>query len=596
MSKHVYFLPCHKNLHKFDHIFFFYLENSRKNSQMGNRNIFRSVVSLLLVFLYVSTPTNAAVKKYQFNIQVNNVSRLCHAKPIVTVNGQFPGPTVYAREGDRVIINVTNSAQYNMSIHWHGLKQFRNGWADGPAYVTQCPIQTGRSYTYDFNVTGQRGTLWWHAHILWLRATVYGAIVIMPEQGKPYPFPQPDYEHNLVLGEWWNEDVETLVKQGEKLGVPPKLSDAHTINGKPGPLFPCSEKYTYAIEVEQGKTYLLRIVNAALNDELFFAVAGHMLTVVEIDAVYTKPFPTDSILIAPGQTTNVLVHANRAPGRYFIAARPFMDVPLISVDNKTATAILQYKGVPTTVFPTLPKLPSQNDSSFPLAYTSKLRSLNSPNFPANVPLSVDRHLLYTIGLGINPCPTCLNGTKIVASLNNITFVMPKTALLQAHYYKLRDVYTADFPDRPTIPFNYTGAPLTANLQTNVGPRPRISRIKFNSTVELVVQDTNLLTVESHPFHLHGYNFFVLGMGIGNFDPVNDPKKYNLVDPPERNTVSVPTGGWAAIRFRADNPGVWFFHCHLEVHTGWGLKTAFVVENGPDEEHSVLPPPKDLPAC
>lgn len=83
----------------------------------------------------------------------------------------------------------------------HGLKQFRNGWADGPAYVTQCPIQTGHSYTYNFNVTGQRGTLWWHAHILWLRATVYGAIVIMPKEGVSYPFPQPAFEHNLVLGE-----------------------------------------------------------------------------------------------------------------------------------------------------------------------------------------------------------------------------------------------------------------------------------------------------------------------------------------------------------------------------------------------------------
>ena len=27
------------------------------------------------------------------------------------------------------------------------------------------------------------------------------------------------------------------------------------------------------MEVEQGKTYLLRIINAALNDELFFAIA-----------------------------------------------------------------------------------------------------------------------------------------------------------------------------------------------------------------------------------------------------------------------------------------------------------------------------------
>ena len=46
------------------------------------------------------------------------------------------------------------------------------------------------------------------------------------------------------------------------------------------------------------------------------------------------------------------------------------------------------------------------------------------------------------------------------------------------------------------------------------------------------------------------------MMIGNFDPAKDPAKYNLVDPIERNTVGVPTGGWTAIRFRADNPGMY----------------------------------------
>ncbi|KAG4164711.1 hypothetical protein ERO13_A13G033650v2 [Gossypium hirsutum] len=415
----------------------------------------------------------------------------------------------------------------------------------------------------------------------------------MPKQGTPFPFPQPYRETDIVLGEWWNNDVEEVVKQGNKLGLPPNTSDAHTINGKPGPLFPCSEKHTFAMEVEQGKTYLLRIINAALNDELFFAVAGHNMTVVEIDAVYTKPFTTQAILIAPGQTTNVLVQANQAPGRYFMAARPFMDAPL-TVDNKTATAILQYKGIPNTVLPILPKLPLPNDTAFALSYNAKIRSLNSPLYPANVPLKVDRRLFYTIGLGINPCPTCLNGTRLSASLNNITFVMPHIGLLQAHYFNIKGVYTVDFPDRPPQPFNYTGAPLTANLGTTLGTR--LSKIAFNSTVELVLQDTNLQTVESHPFHLHGYNFFVVGTGIGNFDPAKDPAKFNLVDPPERNTVGVPTGGWTAIRFRADNPGVWFMHCHLELHTGWGLKTAFVVENGKGPDQSILPPPKDLPPC
>ncbi|KAM0943491.1 putative laccase [Dioscorea sansibarensis] len=557
-------------------------------------SLLKIVLISIVAFVSVLIPTSeGAVKKYQFDVVVKNVSRLCHAKPTVTVNGRYPGPTVYAREGDRLIINVTNYAQYNMSIHWHGLKQLRNGWADGPAYITQCPIQSGNSYTYDFNITGQRGTLWWHAHILWLRATVHGAIVIMPQVGVPYPFPQPDAEAELVLGEWWNADVETIENEGNTLGLPPNMSDAHTINGKPGPLFPCSDKHTYALEVEWGKTYLLRIVSAALNDELFFGIAGHIMTVVEIDAVYCKPFTTQVLLIAPGQTTNVLVQANKSLGRYFMATRPFMDAP-IPVDSKTATAILQYKGVPTTVLPLLPELPAPNDTVFANSYLDKLRSLNTPEFPANVPLTVDRHLFYTIGLGANPCATCVNGTRLTASLNNITFVMPNIGLLQAHYFNTKGVLRLDFPDKPVTPFNYTGAPLTANLGTSMGTR--LSKVAFNSTVELVLQDTNLLTVESHPFHLHGYNFFVVGSGIGNFDPAKDPAKYNLVDPPERNTVGVPTGGWTAIRFRADNPGVWFLHCHLEVHTTWGLKMAFLVENGNGAEQSMLPPPKDLPLC
>lgn len=142
------------------------------------------------------------------------------------------------------------------------------------------------------------------------------------------------------------------------------------------------------MEVEKGKTYLLRIVNAALNDELFFTIANHTLTVVEIDAVYTKPFSTEAILIAPGQTTNVLVRANQVPGRYFMAARPFMDAP-VPVDNKTATAIFQYKGIPETVLPKLPNLPAPNDTEFALSYDKKLRSLNSQKYPANVPLKVD---------------------------------------------------------------------------------------------------------------------------------------------------------------------------------------------------------------
>lgn len=82
----------------------------------------------------------------------------------------------------------------------HGVRQMRTGWADGPEFVTQCPIRPGGSYTYRFTVNGQEGTLWWHAHSSWLRATVYGALIIRPREGEPYPFPKPNHETSILLG------------------------------------------------------------------------------------------------------------------------------------------------------------------------------------------------------------------------------------------------------------------------------------------------------------------------------------------------------------------------------------------------------------
>nr|AAK37829.1 laccase [Pinus taeda] len=550
---------------------------------------YAAAMSCLLIAV-VALNVEAETRHYKFDIKFKNVTRLCHTEPIVTANGKFPGPTIHAREGDTVTVKVTNHVTYNVSIHWHGIRQLRTGWADGPAYITQCPIQTGQTFVYNFTITGQRGTLFWHAHILWLRATLYGPIVILPPKG-PYPFPKPHKEVILILGEWWNSDTETVINQAMNSGLAPNSSDSHTINGKAGPLFYCPTKDTFALSVEPDKTYLLRIIKA-LNQEVFFGVANHHLTVVEVDAVYTKPFETKAIVSAPGQTTNALLHTDKKAGRYFMAARVFMDAP-IAVDNKTATAILQYTGSSNSLNPVMPLIPALNDTAFSSNFSNALKSLNSPQYPAKVPQSIDRNLFFTVGLALNACPTCINGARPAASVNNISFTMPTIALLQSHYFNISGVFTTDFPDNPPATFNYTGTP-PKNLQSSNGTR--LSRIPFNSTVQLVLQDTSALTVENHPVHLHGFNFFIVGRGFGNYNPKKDPAKFNLVDPPERNTVGVPTGGWTVIRFRADNPGVWFMHCHLEVHTTWGLKMAFLVENGHGPEQSILPPGKDLPQC
>ncbi|KAL3617536.1 Laccase-4 [Castilleja foliolosa] len=550
---------------------------------------------LILVSCLFPVFVQCKVRQYQFNVVMKNTTRLCSSKSIVTVNGKFPGPTIYAREDDTVLIRVINRVKYNVSIHWHGIRQLRTGWADGPAYITQCPIQPGNSYVYNFTVTGQRGTLLWHAHILWLRATVHGALVILPKLGVPYPFPKPDHERVVILAEWWKSDTEAVINEALKSGLAPNVSDAHTINGHPGVVSNCSSTSGFTLNVSPGKTYMLRLINAALNEELFFKIAGHKLTVVDVDATYVKPFKTDTILVAPGQTTTVILAADQTAGKYMVAASTFLDTPAVAIDNMTATATVHYTGTLAATPTSLTAPPSRNATPTANNFLNSLKSLNSQKYPAKVPQSVDHSLLFAVGLGVNPCPSCKagNGTRVVASVNNVTFVMPTIALLQAHVNNIKGVFSADFPGNPPTPFNYTGTPGN-NLATNLGTK--VYRLAFNDTVQVVLQDTGIIAPENHPVHLHGFNFYAVGKGLGNFNPKTDPNSFNLVDPVERNTIGVPSGGWVAIRFKADNPGVWFMHCHLEVHTTWGLKMAFLVDNGKGPNESILPPPNDLPKC
>ncbi|KAH0667164.1 hypothetical protein KY285_028370 [Solanum tuberosum] len=564
------------------------------------------------ILLFPEFVTAGVTRHYKFDIRLKNVTRLCKTKTIVTVNGKFPGPRVVAREGDRLVIKVVNHVSNNVSIHWHGIRQLQSGWADGPAYVTQCPIQTGQSYVYNFTITGQRGTLWWHAHISWMRATLYGPLIIYPQHNASYPFAKPHKEIPIIFGEWWNANTEAVINQALVTGAGPNVSDSYTINGLPGPLYNCSAKDTFKLKVKPGKTYMLRIINAALNDDLFFRIANHTMAVVEADALYVKPFETDIIVITPGQTTNVLLktHHNPQQTTFVMVARPYF-TGQGTFDNSTIAGILMYDDDHHNSPPSssnnisiknlpIPTLPPINSTSFVSNFTNKFRALASVKFPANVPLNVDKHFFFTVGLGSNPCPknqTCQgpnNSSKFAASVNNVSMILPNTALLQSYFFKKSNgVYTSDFPSVPLVSFNYTGTPPN---NTNVSNGTKVVVLPFNTSVEVVMQDTSILGAESHPLHLHGYNFYVVGQGFGNFDPKNDPANYNLVDPVERNTVGVPSGGWVAIRFLADNPGVWLMHCHFDVHLSWGLRMAWIVLDGKLPNQKLLPPPADLPMC
>nr|VDC78216.1 unnamed protein product [Brassica rapa] len=626
-------------------------------------------VPLLFLFFFFSSIATAAIVEHVFQVKNVVVKPLCKEQMIPTVNGSLPGPTINVREGDTLVVHVINNSTYNITIHWHGVFQLKSSWMDGANMISQCPIQPRNNFTYRFDITGQEGTLLWHAHVVNLRATLHGALIIRPRSGRPYPFPKPYKEVPLVFEQWWDTDIELLNSR------PAPISDAYLINGLAGDSYPCSKNRMFKLRVVQGKTYLLRIINAALNTHLFFKIASHNVTVVSVDAVYTTPYVSDVMILTPGQTVDALLTADQPNGMYYMEISPYtsanslVPVPpstpirglipfeLVSVDaayttpyvsdvmiltpGQTVDALLTadqpigmyymsispyisanslapvppghdirslivYEGAKSTASPSMSLLPS-GTNAIPTAhrFSSNITSLVGGPYWTPVPEHVDENMFVTMGLGLDPCPpetTCNGplGQHIAGSFNNRTFVMPETISLQeAYFYNISGVYTDDFPDQPPMKFDYANFSVRTESDYEMmfpERKTSIKTLKFNSTVEIIVQNTGIISPESHPMHLHGFNFYVLGYGFGNYDPIRDARKLNLVNPQMHNTVGVPPGGWVVLRFIANNPGAWMFHCHMDAHLPYGIIMVFIVENGPTPETSLQPPPSNLPQC
>ena len=140
-------------------------------------------------------------------------------------------------------------------------------------------------------------------------------------------------------------------------------------------------------------------------------------------------------------------------------------------------------------------------------------------------------------------------TSLSAFFNNATYVRPSTPTL----------YTAlTTSDTALIPYIY-------------GPNTNAFVLQKNQIVEIVLNNND---AGKHPFHLHGHNFQAVvrseesaGNYVGN-------ETFPAV-PMRRDTFMVHPNGNIVLRFRADNPGVWLFHCHIEWHIASGLVATMV---------------------
>ncbi|XP_024403105.1 laccase-12 [Physcomitrium patens] len=552
---------------------------------------------LCFIAIIVAVFTQKAVatsKTHHLNWTVENkrVTRNCATVDIPTVNGRFPGPTIEVNEGDTLVIKVTNKQQYPVTLHWHGIKQFRTNYADGPAHITQCPIQPNKSYIYEFTLNDQRGTFFWHAHINWMRSTVHGALIVHPKKKAPYGAVAGEIP--IIMGEFFglHPNVVELGFINTLAPVENRTTLASTINGFPGPFFNCSSA-TKVYKVKKGKTYLLRIIDAALNSDHYFAVANHSVTVVAADGNYLKPFKTSYVPMSPGQTTDVLIKFDKPCGRYYFGmnAGP---VPAVGAPPPfvPAVSIFQYEGADSTTSPVVPVFPDRFNLAPLNAYHAKLKNLNRYHLPRKV----DKSFLYVVGISSVNCIPSENCTrKIAGTMQNMTFDDPVgTSILEAYASGAKGVYTTDFPAQPPSLNVNTTRPDPHYLAGNRGTRLR--ELKFGSVVQVVLQNFFAFGVLDHPFHLHGHDFYVVGQNYGVYDPVQSPKTFNLKDPPLFNTIGVPNGGWVALRFKANNPGVWLLHCHFERHKSWGMHQVFITRNGVGKSQTLPGPKHPLPKC
>ncbi|KAF9236088.1 laccase [Melanogaster broomeanus] len=450
------------------------------------------------------------------------------SRSAIVVNGISPGTVLTGTKGESFQVKVNNlltdeSMNRSTSVHWHGIFQPHTNAMDGTAFVTQCPIAPGNSFTYSFTPPNQAGTFWYHSHFrLQYCEGLRGAMVIYDPDDPYLSLYDVDDESTIItLADWYHVNAFEATR-----GF---LPESLLINGVGryvgGPATPLS-----VINVDQGKRYRIRLISMACRPDYLFSIDNHTFTVIEADGEPTAPLVVDSIPIAAAQRYSFILEANQTVDNYFI--RGFPTSYPSSLDGGQNSAILRYSGAP------IEDPPTRTWSLVNPLIESNLHALNTPGAPG-VP-----------GVGNADVNINLisqrNDTTILFEINGVSYVSPET---------------------PVLLQILSGAVSAAELQ----PSGSVYTLPPNQVVEVSFPGTFLAT--SHPFHLHGHAFDVVRSA--------GTAEYNYVNPVRRDTVSSgdPTDN-VTIRFTTDNPGPWLLHCHNDWHLDQGMAVVFA-EDAPD---------------
>jgi hypothetical protein len=222
-------------------------------------------------------------------------------------NNEVPGPTLRVTEGDRIRINVTNKLPESTTVHWHGL--ILPNEMDGPAEITQEPIQPGKTFSYEYTV-GQYGTYFYHTHDHVDRQQslgLYGALIIDPKN--PADEIRADLEYTIQLQEWLKREWLTYPSMPMEGGLP----NFFTINGK---AFPATD----TIKMKVGQLLKVRFIGSHTTAIHPMHIHGGPFQVTAVDGETLQDsarYLADTVNVAPGQRYDVLWRAQR-PGKWLV--------------------------------------------------------------------------------------------------------------------------------------------------------------------------------------------------------------------------------------------------------------------------------------
>ncbi|KAF1831516.1 hypothetical protein BDW02DRAFT_505119 [Decorospora gaudefroyi] len=475
-----------------------------------------------------------------YNFEISNVTRenpdgSGTVRPMMLINGQYPGPLVRAKWGDTIVINVKNNLQHNgTGIHWHGIRQLNSCQDDGVPGVTECPIAPGRTRQYKFKAT-QFGTSWYHSHFSAQYGDgVVGTMIIDGPATANY-----DYDLGVLpITDWYYTPAFTVNEQAQHSLRGPPPPDNILVNGTH--INAANDNGEYArMNVVKGKKYRIRLVNTAVDTTFSVSLDGHPFTVITSDFVPIKPYTTDQLTIQIGQRYDVVIKASETIDNYWFRVAIGTDCGRNNIvgSGKQLGAILHYEGASTSSNPT-----STTTVTMRTSCDDEQSSNLIPFVPNTVPTSVVNN---------NNQPIDVNSFSNSSQNNLFRWLIDGTPFI------------IDW-NNPSLETVLNGAQTfspTENVYTIPNPGWNLFWIQSTSAVPL-----------PHPIHLHGHDYYIVGRGSGTWDGSTTGLTFD--NPTRRDTAMLPRNGYLLIAFPADNPGMWVMHCHIAWHASQGLSLQF----------------------